>query len=92
LSRRDLEALIRSLGNSSLPEIMRALDAEASAAEATARRRGEDRAKKQTARAHAERIARVLYFLHHGTSAFGATAEDNRLCGQIERQQKRLGN
>jgi hypothetical protein len=82
----DLDAKIRSLVGRNVPrkDIVSHLDAIASAAESRAKRferakkRG-DRYRAQIERALSARVGRILFFLHHGAPAQGATDADHQL-------------
>jgi len=84
---RELERIIATIESPTRAKIIGALEAEASEAERVAgsirRRTGPEAEKKRAARAHVERIGRILHFLHHQTPAFSATKEDEELCNLI---------
>ena len=81
----DLDAKIRSLVERNVPrkDIMRELDAIASAAEKRARRferaRKGERYRAADERALSARVGRLLFFLHHGVPAQGATDADHKI-------------
>jgi hypothetical protein len=80
---RDIDELVRSLADRPRQEIIAALSREAAAAERRIRslrtRNGEHGERRREAMSHVERIGRILFFLHHGMPATGATAADQKL-------------
>ena len=84
---RNLEDLIESLAGATRVDVMQALSRETEMAELQARRirgrTGPEGDLKSDFRAHAARCGRVLFFLHHGIPASGATEADLALCERI---------
>ena len=82
----DLDAKIRSLVERNIPrkDIVSELDAIASDAESRAKRferakKKGDRYRAESERALSARAGRILFFLHHGVPAQGATDADLQL-------------
>src|SRR6516162_6140591 len=82
----DLDAKIRSLVERNIPrkDIVSELDAIASDAESRAKRferakKKGDRYRAESERALSARVGRILFFLHHGVPAQGATDADLQL-------------
>jgi hypothetical protein len=93
---RDLETVIRSLGNQSKLDLVRALEAEVLAAKRIAEsnqrpRHGPTEEIRKAALAQVERAGRLLHFIQLRTPAQGSTREDYALYGLMERRLKDLG-
>ena len=81
----DIDATVRSLAErtASRKEIAHELDSIASAAETRVKRYAramkDQRSRAAEERVTVNRIGRLLFFLHHGSPALGATAADHLL-------------
>ena len=68
--------------------MIEALSQEADAAQGVARgirkRTGAEGGRRRDALSRVERIGRILFFLHHGLDAHGATDADKTLCTEIQ--------